>query len=742
MRTLAYGASIALFVSGLVHAQETTPTETEETQNSEQEEAQEEETTSEDRRLGPLDNILVVGKGSRFGATKSEIPIQEIPRSVTVIPEEQFIERGALSLSNTLNYTAGVTGNAFGFATRGDFTSIRSLDAPEYQDNLQVLFGFYNNARADIYTLEQVEVLKGPASVLYGQAAPGGIVSTVSKVAGPDHIGGEFAFTAGSHDRLQGSLDLGFRLTKDGSLTARFVGLYRDSNTQVDFINDDAVVLAPSLTFENDTTSITALFNYTERESDTSHQFLPLAATGCANGDVSISEPNVCAAVTGQEVDPSVYVGDPFFNKYDTEATTISLFGTHQFTDYLSFEGTARYRDNEADYDQTWISFLGDGNPRLFPDGTAIGRTWYSAPAGSTQYAADARLRAKFDTWIVKHEILGGVNHQDVETFIDSARLYAVPSTFNIFNPVYDGSEVPSQAAFDAVRSRSENETVATDYYITNHMNIGDLVLNAGIRHSTVKSKDAASEQKDRETPITLGALYQTNFGLNPYVSYSESFRATVGTDIVTGRALQPRKGEQIEVGLKYQPPGTNNFVTVAYFDLEEDNLVDFVAGGQTQPGLSIEATGFEIEALMNLGDFSFDFDFRYLDGDEVDENGVKVTRPSVPKTTASLWANWRPESNPLEGLLIGAGARYAGENESNGTAFLAANGFAPTPNRVVTDGYVVFDAMIGYEFEDFYATLNVRNLADKEYYATCLSRGDCFPGETRTVVGRIARRF
>ena len=258
-----------------------------------------------------FEEVFVVGNPSRFGATKSETPIMENPRSVSVITAEEFLDRGALSLSDTLDYTAGVTGSAFGFATRGDFTSIRGLDAPEYQDNLQVLFGFYNNARADIYTLEQVEVLKGPASVLYGQAAPGGIVSTVSKMAGPDKLGKEFVFTAGSHDHLQGSVDIGFDLSGDERLTGRFVGLYRDSDTQVDFVKDDAIVLAPSLTFESDRTSLTVLVNYTERESDTSAQFLPLAATACGTNDVTVSEPNVCAATTGQEVDHSVYVGDP-----------------------------------------------------------------------------------------------------------------------------------------------------------------------------------------------------------------------------------------------------------------------------------------------------------------------------------------------------------------------------------------------------------------------------------------------
>jgi iron complex outermembrane receptor protein len=700
--------------------------------------AQEGETLSTDK----LEEVVVVGSTSTFGATKSEVPAMEMPRSISVITADEFLDRGALSLSNSLDYTAGVTGSAFGLATRGDFTSIRGLDAPEYQDNLQVLFGFYNNARADIFTLEQVEVLKGPASVLYGQAAPGGIVSTVSKVAAQGNLDRQATLTFGNNDRLQASVDAGFELSADGRWTARLVGLARDSGTQLEFVDDDALIFAPSISYENERTTFTALLNITERESDSAAQFLPLAATVCGSNDVTISEPNVCAGASGQEVNPAVYVGDPNFNKYDTEATTFSLFATHQFNNSLSFEGTARYRDNEADYNQTWVSFLGDGNPRILPDGTAVGRSWSSSPADSEQFAFDARLRAKFDTGSISHELLAGVNYQDVETSVRSAFLYALPTTFNVFNPIYDGSEVPADSIFDTFRGLSENKTVASDLYVTDHMAVGNLVVSAGLRFSSVESEDAVSDQKDDETPISIGALYKTEFGLNPYVSYAESFRATIGTDIETNTPLKPRKGEQTEIGLKYQQPGTKNSITVAYFDLEEDNLVRFLAGGSTQPGLSIDTTGFEIEARWVWNKLSLDFDYRHLDAKNVDEAGIETTRPSLPEDAGSLWATWTPNKVSLDGFRFGVGVRYASENESNGTAFLAANGFAPTPNRVVTDSNTLFDALIGYQHGKYDLSLNVRNLADDEFYATCLSRGDCFPGEQRTIVGSIKMRF
>lgn len=686
--------------------------------------------------------IIVTGTVSTFGATKSDAPIAETPRSVSVINSDEFEDRGALTLSNALNYTAGVTSNAFGLSTRGDFASIRGLDAPEYQDNLQVQFGFFNNARADIYTLEQVEVLKGPASVLYGQAAPGGIVSTVSKIAGRDYLDKEIVLTAGNFDRYQVSLDLGFDLSGDGTVTGRFVAVVRDSGTEVDFVNDDAIVIAPSVTFDNGRTSATVLLNYTERKSDTDSQFLPLYVTACQSDQVTFSDPGFCAGAPAEGVDPSAYAGDPGFNRYDTESITASVFLTHDFNDVLRFEGTARYRDNEAIYQQAWPAFLGDGVPRVSPDGTLLGRSIFGGPAGSTQFAFDARLRAAFATGPIEHEVLGGLNFQDVDTFENQA-FFNLPTAFNIYNPVYDLAGFPTAAEFDAARALTENETVATDLYLIDRMSIGRLILDLGIRYSSIESRDAANDQQDEEFPITAGALYRTDIGLNPYVSYAESFRATVGTDALTGTPLLPRRGEQLEVGLKYQPPGGTSYFSVAYYDLEENNLVDFVPGGQTQPGLTITAQGIEVEALVRLGDISFDFDFQHQDAEEVDADGTSLPRPSLPDTTVSLWTMYEPSAGSLQGFRLGAGVRFASQNESNGTAFLAANAFAPTPNRIVTGGYTVFDALIGYRFTDgLEASLNVRNLGDKQYFATCLSRGDCFPGEQRTIVASLAYRF
>jgi iron complex outermembrane receptor protein len=686
------------------------------------------------------DVIVVTGQVSTFGAVKSEIPILETARSVSVITDEDFIDIGALTLDDTLGYTAGVVGDTFGFSTRGDFPRVRGLDVPEYLDNVQVLFGFYNNARSDVYTLEQVEVLKGPASVLYGSGSPGGILNTVSKRASKEALGGEVVFDIGTNDRYQLAGDYGVDLSGDGSITGRLVGVYRDSGTQVDFVNDDAIIFAPSVTFESERSRITALVNYTNRKSDTAHQFLPLTVTGCQSGDVSISEANVCADAPTDSVGEDFYVGDPNFNTYDTESLSATLFVEHEINESLTFEATARARDNSADYKQTWVAFLGAGNPRVLSNGDAAARSWYDAPASSTQFAIDARMRAKFETGAFQHEVLGGINRQDVSTDQAASYLYALPTTFNLFTPIYDGSEVPTAATFDASRGTTTSDIEFTGFYVNDYISVGDFELTAGIRFDDLKNNDGTTTQNDNAVSLSFGALYKTKFGLNPYVNYAESFEPVIGNDGVTGDALEPQEGEQFEVGLKYKAPDLPIYFTAAYFDIEQSNLANPAGlpnAESQQEGVST-VQGFEFEGRAFLGDFDVRGSFSKLDTE--DPNGLKFS--SIPETQATAWVGWNASSGALKGFRLGAGVRYFGGNESEGEAFLAANSFAPTPILVETDGATLVDGLIGYDFEKVSLTLNARNLLNENYFGTCLTRGDCFPGESRSVVARAAYRF
>ncbi|MEM7741247.1 MAG: TonB-dependent receptor plug domain-containing protein, partial [Pseudomonadota bacterium] len=129
------------------------------------------------------DVIVVTGQLSEFGASKAVTPILETSRSISIETSEQFLAKGAQTVGDALEYTASVNANNFGPATRGDSYTVRGFEAAEYRDGQQTRFGSYNSSRTDVYMLEQVEILKGPASVLYGRGTPGGLVNMVSKLA-------------------------------------------------------------------------------------------------------------------------------------------------------------------------------------------------------------------------------------------------------------------------------------------------------------------------------------------------------------------------------------------------------------------------------------------------------------------------------------------------------------------------------------------------------------------------------
>ncbi len=671
--------------------------------------------------------IVVTGSLTDFGATKSDTPIVETARSISIETEQDFEEKGAQSLDDALTYSAGVTAEPFGFSTRGDFAQVRGLDAPEYRDNLQYLFGFYNTTRQDIYTLEQVEVLKGPASVLYGAGSPGGIINVVTKR--PHGVTeGEVRFDYGSFDRKQIATDINIAIPgAEDKAQFRFVGILRDADTQIDEVNDDKLVIAPALTLRPARgTEFTILANYSDQDSDTAHQFLPVTGT-------------LLPGPGGQEIDPYEYMGAPEFNAYNTESFALTLLFEQQLSDAFSIEAVGRYVDSQADYRQAWIAFQGNGVPRIDANGDG---SWafYLADNRSEQLAIDARLRGEFSTGPIDHELLVGVQRQDVFTDSDTAYLNSdtaspfAPDTLNVFNPTYAGAPTVEQVR-QLQGNGPRNYVDSTGYYISDQMSLGSLVATAGVRFDDVTNRvENGATQKDDATSLSFGVLWRGPAGISPYVSYAESFEPVVGIDTVTNRQLLPQEGRQYEGGIKWQPPGVNALVTVSAFDIEVSNLPNpnsLVGGDSQQEGVS-KVRGIEAEANALIGGLRLDGNVSYLDAK--DPNGLPLT--SISDWQASLFALYN-FGGALDGLSFGGGVRYVGGNESNGISALT--------NNLLTyrvDGRTVGDLSLGYDFDRFSLRVTARNVTNEEYFAVCLVRGDCFPGEKRSINGSLTVAF
>lgn len=659
--------------------------------------------------------IIVTGKLQRFGATKSDTPILETARSVSIETAADFRDKGFETLDDALTYTAGVTAEPYGFGTRGDFAAVRGLAVPEYRDNLQFLFGFYNNPRPEIYTLEQVEVLKGPASVLYGAGSPGGIINAVTKRPYADNAG-EIRARVGSYDRYELATDLNGFIPGTGEAGfARLVALYRNAGTQIDEVDEEKIVIAPAATVQPAPgTTISLLANYTNQDTDTAHQFYPVTGTLLPSAD-------------GLRIDTTEYFGEPGFNRYDSESASVTLLLEQRVTDALSFEAVSRYVDAAADYWQSWPAFLGTGVPRIDADGNAV-RSFYLADNRSEQFAVDARIRGDFSTGPLRHELLAGIQYQDVITDSDTAFLNR--GTINVFDPVYGNGPTEAEMRARQVDAPS-NFIEQIGYYISDQVTVGDLIVNAGVRFDDVRNRVGSGvAQNDNATSFSAGALYRLPWGLSPYVSYAESFQPVVGIDTLTGERLKPREGRQYEAGVKWQVPNLPAFVTVTAFDIEQSNLPNpqAIAGANSQQEGIAKIRGLEIEAVAAVGGFRIDGNYALLDTE--DPNGFALS--AIPRHQASLFGIYRFGEGSLSGFRLGGGIRLVGQSKSTG---FSAGG---TPLTYVTDPYTVGDLVIGYNFGSWDLSVNARNVTNEKYFTTCLARGDCYPGERRAIIATL----
>lgn len=688
------------------------------------------ETTNEDEQ--EIEVINITGTVSRFGVTKSNTPIVETARSLSIETAEDFLEKGALNLSQTLTYMPGVTAETTGFSTRGDFASARGLRLPRYRDSIQELFGNYNTTRAEVYTLEQVEVLRGPASVMYGQGSPGGIVNYVTKTPRAE-TGRELFVQAGNFNRQQLGLDFTGTLSDDETLLGRFVGLVRNADTQVENVEDDTMVLMPSVTFmPSDATTLTLIGLYQDTNSDTAHQFIPIEGT-------------LVPLTNGGFIDQDVYAGEPDFNKFDTKSSQVTFLAEHVFSDELVLHATALWRDGEADYHQAWATFTGAGASRYLNNiigspiatPTTVPRTFYQADNEFEQMALDIRLTGNVTTGSLEHNILAGVQYQDVETdnnlsFFQGGGVLQGDFTYvlDLANPVYTGA--PPQAVFDSIYI--DNPLIQVDdlgIYVSDEISFQQWRVTLGARYDSVDNNDGTFDQSDSQISLSAGALYAFDNGVSPYINYAESFETVVGIT-AEGTSPEPQEATQIEIGVKYEPKGFPGYFTLAWFDIDISNLPDPASLQNALVQLQGESdlSGFEFEGKFNIGEFDIQLAYATLDAQA--PNGTALD--SVPDGNASVWTTWTPESLP--GFRLGAGIRYVGESVSE-------LGTAANDLRYVTPDYTLGDIMIGYELsEKLDFALNIRNVSDKEYLTSCLTRGDCFPGLRRSINGTVTYRF
>lgn len=648
------------------------------------------------------DTLINQHRPAKIG--KTSVPVQDTPASITVVDKQFIQDTGAKNIQDALLYSSGVYSGQYGFDTRGDWTAVRGLAVSKYQDGLRSIYGFYNSPRAEIYSLESVEVLKGPSSVLYGQSELGGIVNAVSKLPQEEQQGEVWA-QAGSHDRAQLATDITGPLTDDGKWLYRLVALERKSGTQVDYVDDNATVVAPSLTWQPvDGTRVTLLVNQQENESGVSAQFLPQKGT-------------LDPAPRGQ-IPTNTFVGEPGWDRYDQDRTDVTLFFDQRVTDQWNFAATVRQSDTTAETREHWTAV-----GQVPDDAGNMPRTIHTANRATDVLSFDSRMEGNFDLGVTRHTLAVGVDRQDA--FWEEWYYFSGNSgtPINVYDPQY-GNINTSITPVD----RPDNKILQTGFYVIDHMEIDKVVVSTALRRDSARTinilvNGVESERKDEETTGRVGLMYRFDSGISPYISHSTSFVPNLGTGANAG-LLAPTSGKQNEAGIKYLSQQHDLSVAFAWFDIEQEKRVVPVLnqiGSYTQTGLIVD--GWELEVKKQWG--GLELLANYTAMDTLDQS--TGFRPSaIAETLASTWAKYSFGN----GFRTGLGGRYNGD--------VVGGGGAPSVPSVT-----LFDAMVGYEYGSWDFSVDGKNLSDKTYVSWCrANNSDCGYGERRVVMGNVRYKF
>ncbi|MBE9167126.1 TonB-dependent siderophore receptor [Pleurocapsales cyanobacterium LEGE 06147] len=460
-------------------------------------------------------------------ATRTETPLWDIPASVQVVPQEVIEDQGATNVREVVRNVAGVT-FADSIGNRAERFNLRGFQAEQFLNGIREDTVFSNRTQQDLANIERVEVLKGPASVLFGRAEPSGIINFITKqpLLEPYY---NLEFTAGNFDFYRPSLDISGPLTDNKKLAYRLNVAYENAGSFRDFIDTERIFVAPVLAWQiSPDTEFTAEFSYLNDNRPIDRGLVVLSDDEVA--DVPLSR----TFTNGEDI--------------EYEQTKVSLYFDHRFNSTLSLRSAFRYTDlNEISTDETDvepIELLDDRFLTLQQFGTD-GDT-----ENSETYTFQTDLTAEFNTGSIQHKVLLGLEYAEVDnTFFSEVRDAGVVDIFDFdVDDIVIGDEV--EFVFDGASDISSFGIYLQDQVTL----LENLKLVVGGRFDTYTEEssflgEVTEAEADAFSP-RVGIVYQPIQPVSLYASYTRSFTPVGGTD-VEGEPFDPQRGTGLEQGLK-----------------------------------------------------------------------------------------------------------------------------------------------------------------------------------------------
>ncbi|THU05103.1 TonB-dependent siderophore receptor [Lampropedia puyangensis] len=657
-------------------------------------------------------------------ATKTDTRLGDTAASISVVTRDQMRDQAVTSTAQALRYSPGVVAEARASA-RYDTVFLRgfggfgqSANYVNYLDGLRLPRGLsYLVPSIDPWALERIDLVRGPNSVLYGQASPGGLVNQVTRRPVFEHVR-ELQLSAGNHNLRQASIDLGDAVNADGTLAWRLVALTRDAKS-TSGLTERRHLLAPALTWKPQAETELNIQAYLQRDPHAGdYNGLP------AHGTLL---PHPLGRIPYDLV-----TTEPAFERFDRTQNSLSWRLDHAFSDTLHLRHQGRWLSADSQYRNISAALLNPANSILLRQASA-------ADEDLDGLNTDTQLRWRVRTGQVQHTLLAGLDWQRSKATRQlGSGAPGMPLDF--LNPTY-GIDV----AIPAFTSDAQRRQTQLGVYLQDQLELGAWLAQVGLRQDRARNTDDVTvltsgvhtqlRQRDSKLSGSASLMYRFSNGLSPYFSYSTSFEPTTAINL-NGDPFKPSTARQLELGAKFQPAQQGLLLSAAVFELERRNVLTkdptpgVPATQQIQTGeIRVRGAEFEgraeltprLDAIGSLTWLDAKVTRSHVDG----EQGNSPV--GVPQRTASAWLDWRVLPGQL-GLSIGA--RHVSSSR------------ADVQNTLRVPGYTLLDLGVRYELghlqpalSGMQLALNVSNATNKQYLAACAPAGvgtGCFVGTQR----------
>ena len=615
---------------------------------------------------------------------RSDAALFETAQSISVITNQQIEQKQAKTVAEALDGVAGVTSGQYGrrgwddFIIRGQISSSQT-----YIDGLRVQASDNVLRAEDISGLESIEVVKGPTSVGFGLALPGGLVNLTTKrpQAETSYKG---ALSYGSYGLKEGTFDINYAPNQSEKGAFRMVGRVSDQDDPTDYVYFKNQYIAPSYNFDlGDKDDLSVIASYQHREY-IRQQGIPYSKGSYKN------------------YSSSLFFGEPNYG-YDVDVYRIAANYAHYFDNDWTFKQNLAVTKT----DTKGNAILASGTNTL----PTIKRAINNQDKQDINYTLDNHLQRNFDFGKINYDVMVGVDMMRERS--DYYRRTDTINSFNADNPVYGISSTklgtPTQ------------EITYSQYaglYLRNTIKIDDdWIIGLSGRHDWTQVeidnvlKNTSTKNSDNAFTGSASVMYRINDMFASYISYSTSFMPVTDAG-ENGTLLNPEEGKQAEVGVKFQALDQRLQGYVAYYDLTRKNVTEADASGNFSIQTGEQVTkGFEAEMAAALTEqWNVAATYSYIPTAKITESvtASEIGKRSnhVPKNASSLSTQYYFSPDQF-GWNIGAGIRYQDSRTAQRST-----------DFVYLPSYTLVDVNAGYEAKSWGAGLSIKNLFDKEYLA------------------------